>query len=80
MNIVGTKPQRRRSKPETEPIPGFTMPTFRELVSDRRPTTDMGRCFFDHDLCVGANPYIGSRGVFDDRQALAGRPGRDLST
>jgi hypothetical protein len=31
-------------------------------------------------LCVGANPYIGSRGVFDDRQALAGRPGRDLST
>ena len=31
-------------------------------------------------LCVGANPYIGSRGVFDDRQALAGRPGRGLST
>jgi hypothetical protein len=31
-------------------------------------------------LCVGANPYIGSRRVFDDRQALAGRPGSDLST
>jgi hypothetical protein len=31
-------------------------------------------------LCVGANPYIGSRGVFDNRQALAGRPGRDLSS
>src|SRR5664279_4639619 len=31
-------------------------------------------------LCVGANPYIGSRRVFDDRQALARRPGRDLST
>jgi hypothetical protein len=31
-------------------------------------------------LCVGANPYIGSRRVFDDRQALAGRSGRDLST
>ena len=31
-------------------------------------------------LCVGANPYIGSRRVFDDRQALAGRPDSDLST
>ena len=31
-------------------------------------------------LCVGANPYIGSRCVFDDRQALAGRPGSDLFT
>src|SRR6478672_6812545 len=31
-------------------------------------------------LCVGANPYVRSRGVFDDRQALAGCPGRDLST
>jgi hypothetical protein len=31
-------------------------------------------------LCVGANPYIGSRRVFDDQQALAGRSGRDLST
>ena len=31
-------------------------------------------------LCVGANPYIRSRRVFDDRQALAGRPGGDLST
>ena len=31
-------------------------------------------------LCVGADPYIGSRRVFDDRQAFAGRPGGDLST
>src|SRR5664279_3798939 len=31
-------------------------------------------------LCVGANPYIGSWRVFDERQALAGRPGSDLST
>jgi hypothetical protein len=30
-------------------------------------------------LCVRADPYVGSRRVFDDRQALAGRPGRDLS-
>src|ERR1019366_1029457 len=31
-------------------------------------------------LRVGANPYIGSRRIFVDRQALAGRPGSDLST
>ena len=31
-------------------------------------------------LCVGADPHIGSRRVFDDWQAFARRPGSDLST
>ena len=62
-------------------------------LSEAKRKSDLGavRLAFDHPqrtragvslirLCVRANPDIGSRRVFDDRQALARRPGLDLST